>query len=893
MNYLIEKPQGAAAGELGNGILEVINLQDQFTTKPMLSQGDNVSYDTLTVLPNGQTESEISNVTYCLSLDSDIDAEIANLVRKTENTYSHVSNGNFMGAIFDDLSGDQRPVTCGFPGHPKNGKWFGRPWYSDGAVWDSFANNYFTLSTFAPDSEGTYRRQKPYWNSLHAVMLDDIGTKVDPSRLTIPPSWQIETSPGNFQAGYIFAEPVTEKHAAEGLMKAIINAGLCDPGADGPLTRYARLPEGINGKHEPPFQCRLTEWRQDLKYTIEQIADGLQLDYSPGLKNRSTGKVASNRMASESDDIFVDRPDENPVIATLKERGLYKSPLGSGKHDITCPWCHEHTDEVDNGTAYFEPDESYPRGGFKCLHGHCSDRHIRELLDFLGISQTEAKHRSIIRVTPGELASIVNHSENVLASSGKYYQLGGLIVSVTTEPGTKETSAKALSQPSMARALSNLASFVRFDKRLKRWLPCDPPERHCRVLFDSEKYPHIPVLNGLARQPYLRPDGSLMKEPGYDPATGMFGVFASQDFSIKEAPTKTDAANALKMLTHLLSEFKFKDRHDLAAALSAILTAAIRPALPLAPLFHIVAPQIASGKSYLTSIITSFATPTAGSALSYPANEEECQKLLMASLLTAPSVICFDNLTSDLIPHKSLCSSLTEEHITGRILGVSKTATVGTRTLFLSSGNNVYPVRDMTRRTVTITLDPACERPTSRTFKKKPLEIVRKNRGRWVSQALTIVRAWIVAGRPCSEVKSLATYSDWSDLCRQPLLWLDQPDPAVCVFNGMDKDPDRETLGLLLHNWHKCFADRPTMIRDAMTKGDSELREIFFDIAGERGDINRKKLGRWISRHAGRIVDGKQFEKDSSTRSAEAWRVKSVTSVITVSTPPQTKNVSE
>jgi hypothetical protein len=40
------------------------------------------------------------------------------------------------------------------------------------------------------------------------------------------------------------------------------------------------------------------------------------------------------------------------------------------------------------------------------------------------------------------------------------------------------------------------------------------------VLFDSTSYPHLPVLSGLARQPYLRPDGSLMTAAGFDAATG-------------------------------------------------------------------------------------------------------------------------------------------------------------------------------------------------------------------------------------------------------------------------------------------------------------------------------------------------------------------------------------
>lgn len=94
------------------------------------------------------------------------------------------------------------------------------------------------------------------------------------------------------------------------------------------------------------------------------------------------------------------------------------------------------------------------------------------------------------------------------------------------------------------------------------------------------------------------------------------------------------------------------------------------------------------------------------SAYAYPATNEECQKLLLSILITSPAVVVFDNLSSDLLAHNTMCSVLTQEKITGRILGISKVATVGTQVLFLSSGNNVGPVQDMNRRVVTISLDP-------------------------------------------------------------------------------------------------------------------------------------------------------------------------------------------
>ncbi|NOU14230.1 MAG: hypothetical protein HOO92_09780, partial [Methylococcaceae bacterium] len=442
------------------------------------------------------------------------------------------------------------------------------------------------------------------------------------------------------------------------------------------------------------------------------------------------------------------RADENPVIAALKNSGRYKQPLGDGKHDITCPWVHEHTDQLDQGTAYFEPSESYPLGGFKCMHGHCADRRVSALHGFFEISKIEAKHKPMILVQAGELPRICDATELELAKTLRHYQRGGVIVMITTDPGTRETAVKPLSLPSLTRAMAGLAVWMRYDKRAEDWVVCDPPEKHARILHDATGYPHLPVLNGIARQPYLRPDGSLMTDAGYDVATGMFGVFNARQFKMPAIPTRQQAELALATLSDLLSEFAFKTEHDKAAALAAILTAVLRSSLPQAPMFHVKAPSIASGKSYLCELLTAFATPQKGTPHAFPADDEECRKLLLAELLTAPAVVEFDNLTSDLIPHKSLCTTLTSEFISGRVLGQSKTAEVGTRALFLSSGNNVEPVRDMTRRTLTITLDPACETPAARDFNKHPVAEVRANRGHYVSLALIIVRAWHCADRP-------------------------------------------------------------------------------------------------------------------------------------------------
>ena len=796
-----------------------------------------------------------------------------------------LSNDAFLEAVFRNVAGDQRPMCCSFNGHPgkvSSEKWFARPWVIGKTIFASQENNYFTLACFNSDLEGKYRRQKRNFAAQHALMLDDIGTKaVKFDRLTLPPSWLLETSPENFQAGYIFREPIVDGAIADRLMKSIIAAGLCDPGADGPLARLARLPVGNNGKYDPPFICRLVKWNPELRYNIQELVDGLRLDFNLIPERPLVLGPGNNSGAEEVDcefELYVPRKEENPIITKLKEKSLYLRPLGGGKHEIRCPWESEHTDALSGGTAYFEPSESYPLGGFKCLHGHCSQRYIRDLREYLDVSRSEARNRSTIRMPPGNLSEIVDRCELELALTGLFYNRGGLITCAVPDHVTKEINFVTPSLPGIVRYLSSFVYFERFDSRRREWSCCDPPERYARILYDAQYYAHLPRLRGVTRQPYLRQDGSLVMRSGYDRDTEFFGLFDENKFSIPDSPSRLDAENALREICNLLDEFSFKTDNDRSAALSAILTAVIRPSLCFAPLFHFRAPQISSGKSYLAKLIIAFANNIKPAMVTFPTDSNECRKILLALLLLAPSVICFDNLTCDLIPHESLCSALTEEYLTGRILGFSKTATVGTRTLFLSTGNNVNPVRDMKRRTITVNLDPACEIPASRTFKKEPVEMVRSKREHYISLALTIIRAYIVAGRPQTPVKPLATYTEWSDLCRQPLLWLGHKDPAESIFCTIQQDPDREILRHLLHFWYHCFNNRSTMVRDAIMCSNSNLMEVFMEIAGDRGILSNKRLGRWISRHAGQIVDGLKFERDFGLRlGAEAWKVVSLT----------------
>ncbi len=73
------------------------------------------------------------------------------------------------------------------------------------------------------------------------------------------------------------------------------------------------------------------------------------------------------------------------IVAWMQAHGLYKRPLGAGKHAITCPWVHEHSDgdhPLKTDTVIWEADGNWP--SFFCSHAHCDGRGIHEVLIHLG-----------------------------------------------------------------------------------------------------------------------------------------------------------------------------------------------------------------------------------------------------------------------------------------------------------------------------------------------------------------------------------------------------------------------------------------------------------------------------------------------------------------------------
>jgi hypothetical protein len=247
-------------------------------------------------------------------------------------------------------------------------------------------NTFYTVSTFFPDQEGKSRRRKSLHLASYVIVIDDVGTgkgaKVEPDKLVLEPSYLLETSKDNFQAGYLLSEPVENGGIFSGVLDALVVQGISadgkDPGMKG-VTRYVRLPIGINNKekYDEDFEVKLHTWNPLRRYGLKDFCAAWNVDlekveYRAKRKKRDEKKVVSGDVTQ----MILDEDD--PILDELNEQGKIIEDYGDGKYEIHCPFEDEHS-IGGGGTAYFRwGTGGYPFGGFKCHHGHCEQRSSSE-----------------------------------------------------------------------------------------------------------------------------------------------------------------------------------------------------------------------------------------------------------------------------------------------------------------------------------------------------------------------------------------------------------------------------------------------------------------------------------------------------------------------------------
>ena len=250
---------------------------------------------------------------------------------------------------------------------------------------------YFGTASLKPTTRHQIRNRFSQFSALHVVVLDDIGTKVPigdlPEDLRRNPTYIIESSPGNYQYGYVLATPVTDGVLAKALVKLVYDSGLTDSGGAMP-TKVVRLPDGVNGKpnENRGFPVKLVHMKgplwepSDLLHAIKSDVTWEQLEKNAEATLKSRKQVTTTMWGPTVNSPNLDGTVD-PVLEWLYLENMVHSETDNWVQ-ITCPWADEHSTET---TAGYSPigrgDDGFQnRRGFHCFHDACAKRKTPDFL---------------------------------------------------------------------------------------------------------------------------------------------------------------------------------------------------------------------------------------------------------------------------------------------------------------------------------------------------------------------------------------------------------------------------------------------------------------------------------------------------------------------------------
>lgn len=283
------------------------------------------------------------------------------------------------------------------------------------------------------------------------------------------------------------------------------------------------------------------------------------------------------------------------------------------------------------------------------------------------------------------------------------------------------------------------------------------------------------TLERLAHAPFVRPDGSIVTEPGYDEATRTIlmpdEVFAG--IEVPESPTAEQITAARDLiLEEWLGDFPLDGEADKANLLALVITPAIRGMVPRAPMAVVDGLQMGVGKNLLADCLLTVYTGHAAQPMNWVSDLEELRKQITSAFRTGAEFFVFDEAHT--LEGAALAQALTAETWQDRILGVSTMANFPNRVTWMSLGNNVQVKGDITRRVYRIALRPRYANPQDRqasTFRHpgtSGLDLgswTRKHRRELLTAVLTLVRAWYASGAPYpSRGVSFGSFEAWEKI---------------------------------------------------------------------------------------------------------------------------------
>jgi hypothetical protein len=263
---------------------------------------------------------------------------------------------------------------------------------------------------------------------------------------------------------------------------------------------------------------------------------------------------------------------------------------------------------------------------------------------------------------------------------------------------------------------------------------------------------HFTELAQIQRAPFVRADGTVVTEPGYDPTSKtLLALPEGLEVNVATDPSPDGVAKAVEFLQEeWLGDFPFPTEEDRANALALAMTPLVRGLFDLAPVAVVNGLQMGVGKNKFANVVSIVATGETSSPLGYNRDGEEMRKLITSVFRTGATLMVLDECHH--LEGEHLARTITSPNYQDRVLGGSVMARFPNRATWMTLGNNVRVEGDMMRRVYQVAMRTDQPNPQDRpssSFRHPDIEgWTQENRGKILAAMLTLVSAWHQAGRP-------------------------------------------------------------------------------------------------------------------------------------------------
>jgi hypothetical protein len=520
---------------------------------------------------------------------------------------------------------------------------------------------------------------------------------------------------------------------------------------------------------------------------------------------------------------------------------------------------------------------------------------VKTIAEWLGPAPAEelaAAASAQFHVSTIATSAFLKKLETALAEepSHKLFQQGPRILRVEQET-RKYDEASPLRRPlgntflspasklSLERALNDAGVAYKFNKQGTKRLAANAPTRWCEQMLDRARGAYgLPWkrLDALRTVPFLLEDGTLVSQPGYHAATGIWLDLRDVTFpEIPTEPTKEQARSALEKFEQVFCEYKFVPVNgeawnrtpSYAVVLSTILSILGRNLLPTVPGQGTTAPKPGSGKTDLNKAQAILATGSEPMMMGF-VNMKEFDKHVPVPLIEGDRVILIDNV-DQMLRSETLTAMLTNPSGTPfqvRLLGQTEKVNVENHAVVMANGNYLQIFGDMERRWFLVDLDPQCESPEEREFEFDPVKLAREKFPELAMAGLTALRYYLHAGCPRpdygSAARDMGSYSAWNRIVRGLLLDLSFGDPMATRERVKESNPQRQDESALMEGFFRISPRGESFTLydiPSMAKEPGSVAQLVHSLLCDKGIWN-PGIAVWrMRRILNRPIDGKRL----------------------------------